>query len=39
VAEKIPDLRITGEESGDLLVVGWGGSRGYLYYSRQGITV
>ena len=30
VAEKIPDLKITGEESGDLLVVGWGGSRGYL---------
>jgi len=30
VAEKIPDLKVTGEESGDLLVVGWGGSRGYL---------
>jgi 2-oxoglutarate/2-oxoacid ferredoxin oxidoreductase subunit alpha len=30
VAEKIPDLKVYGEESGDLLVVGWGGSRGYL---------
>jgi len=30
VAEKIPDLKVTGSDSGDLLVVGWGGSRGYL---------
>jgi 2-oxoglutarate ferredoxin oxidoreductase subunit alpha len=30
VADKIPDLTVYGEESGDLLVVGWGGSRGYL---------
>ncbi len=30
VAEKIPDLNVHGEDSGDLLVVGWGGSRGYL---------
>jgi len=30
VADKIPGLKIYGEESGDLLVVGWGGSRGYL---------
>lgn len=30
VAEKIPDLKVTGSNSGDLLVVGWGGSRGYL---------
>jgi 2-oxoglutarate ferredoxin oxidoreductase subunit alpha len=30
VADKIPDLKVWGEESGDLLVVGWGGSRGYL---------
>jgi 2-oxoglutarate ferredoxin oxidoreductase subunit alpha len=30
VAEKIPDLTVSGTESGDLLVVGWGGSRGYL---------
>ncbi|MBS1231368.1 MAG: transporter, partial [Bacteroidetes bacterium] len=28
VAEKIPDLRVTGEDSGDLLLIGWGGSRG-----------
>lgn len=30
VADKIPDLKVYGEDSGDLLVVGWGGSRGYL---------
>ena len=30
VADKIPDLTVYGEESGDLLFVGWGGSRGYL---------
>lgn len=30
VADEIPDLAIFGPESGDLLVVGWGGSYGYL---------
>ncbi len=30
VADNIPELKVYGEESGDLLVVGWGGSRGYL---------
>lgn len=30
VADNIPDLKIYGENSGDLLVVGWGGSFGYL---------
>ena len=30
VAEKVPDLKIRGADSGDLLLVGWGGSRGYL---------
>jgi 2-oxoglutarate ferredoxin oxidoreductase subunit alpha len=29
VVEKVPDLEVNGEESGDLLVVGWGGSYGY----------
>lgn len=29
VVEKVPDLVVNGEESGDLLVVGWGGSYGY----------
>ncbi len=29
VAEKVPDLTVSGEDSGDLLVVGWGGSYGY----------
>ena len=30
VANEIPDLEVYGAESGDLLVVGWGGSYGYL---------
>jgi 2-oxoglutarate/2-oxoacid ferredoxin oxidoreductase subunit alpha len=30
VADEIPDLVIHGESSGDLLIVGWGGSYGYL---------
>jgi 2-oxoglutarate/2-oxoacid ferredoxin oxidoreductase subunit alpha len=30
VANDIPDLKIQGAQSGDLLVVGWGGSYGYL---------
>jgi 2-oxoglutarate ferredoxin oxidoreductase subunit alpha len=30
VADSIPDLAVYGKDSGDLLVVGWGGSRGYL---------
>ncbi len=30
VATKVPDLEVCGEESGELLVVGWGGSYGYL---------
>lgn len=30
VANKIPDLKVFGKSSGDLLVVGWGGSYGYL---------
>jgi 2-oxoglutarate ferredoxin oxidoreductase subunit alpha len=30
VADKIPDLKVFGEKSGDLLVVGWGGSSGYV---------
>lgn len=29
VAAKVPDLEVSGEEEGDLLVVGWGGSYGY----------
>jgi 2-oxoglutarate ferredoxin oxidoreductase subunit alpha len=29
VVQKVPDLTISGEDSGDLLVVGWGGSYGY----------
>ncbi len=30
VAEKVPDLNAAGDKSGDLLVVGWGGSYGYI---------
>lgn len=30
VAEKIPDLKVFGEQSGNLLAVGWGGSSGYV---------
>jgi 2-oxoglutarate/2-oxoacid ferredoxin oxidoreductase subunit alpha len=30
VAFSIPDLEVQGEQSGDLLVAGWGGSYGYL---------
>jgi 2-oxoglutarate ferredoxin oxidoreductase subunit alpha len=33
VAEKVPDLKVYGKESGDLLVVGWGGSYGHLITS------
>jgi len=30
VAAKIPEIKIVGEDSGDLLLAGWGGSRVYL---------
>jgi 2-oxoglutarate ferredoxin oxidoreductase subunit alpha len=30
VANEIPDLAVQGADSGDLLVIGWGGSYGYL---------
>jgi 2-oxoglutarate ferredoxin oxidoreductase subunit alpha len=33
VTEKIPDLKVYGDDSGDLLVVGWGGSYGHLVTS------
>lgn len=29
VVDKIPELKVDGEDSGDILVVGWGGSYGY----------
>ncbi len=31
VVEKIPDLKIIGDEDADLLVVGWGGTYGHIY--------
>ncbi len=31
VVEVIPDLKILGEEKGDLLLIGWGGTYGHLY--------
>ncbi|MBN1108279.1 MAG: 2-oxoacid:acceptor oxidoreductase subunit alpha [Bacteroidales bacterium] len=30
VAARIPDMKVYGENSGDLLLIGWGGTRGYL---------
>jgi 2-oxoglutarate ferredoxin oxidoreductase subunit alpha len=30
VVEKVPDLKVFGKESADLLVIGWGGSYGHL---------
>ncbi len=30
VAEFIPELKVSGEDSGDLLIVGWGGTYGAL---------
>jgi 2-oxoglutarate ferredoxin oxidoreductase subunit alpha len=30
VANEIPDLKVYGDSTGDLLIVGWGGSFGYL---------
>jgi 2-oxoglutarate ferredoxin oxidoreductase subunit alpha len=30
IADQLPDLKVYGPESGELLVVGWGGSYGYL---------
>jgi len=31
VVEKVPDLEVVGESSGELLAVGWGGSSGYRF--------
>ncbi|MGQ9619486.1 MAG: 2-oxoacid:acceptor oxidoreductase subunit alpha [Bacteroidales bacterium] len=31
VAEKVPELKVYGEEKGDLLVVGWGGTYGHIF--------
>jgi 2-oxoglutarate ferredoxin oxidoreductase subunit alpha len=30
IADHLPELKVYGPESGDLLVIGWGGSYGYL---------
>ena len=30
VVEMVPDMKVYGEQSGDLLVVGWGGTYGYM---------
>ncbi len=35
VVEKIPDLTVFGEASGDLLMVGWGGTYGHLVTSAR----
>lgn len=31
VAKNIPDLKLIGDDEGDLLVIGWGGTYGHLY--------
>ena len=35
VADKVPGLSVSGEDTGDLLVVGWGGSYGYRVMAVQ----
>lgn len=35
VVEKVPDLKVFGEESNDLLLVGWGGTYGHLLTSAR----
>jgi 2-oxoglutarate ferredoxin oxidoreductase subunit alpha len=30
VCSKVPDLKVLGDQEGDLLLVGWGGTKGYL---------
>jgi 2-oxoglutarate/2-oxoacid ferredoxin oxidoreductase subunit alpha len=35
VTSKIPDLKVFGKESGDLLLVGWGGTYGHLITSTR----
>ncbi len=37
VLEKVPDLKVCGRDSGDLLLVGWGGSGGYLVSAVKGL--
>lgn len=35
VADFIPELEVVGEKSGDLLLVGWGGTYGHLYTAAK----
>lgn len=35
VANYIPDLEVMGKESGDVLIVGWGGTFGHLYTATK----
>ena len=35
VVTKVPDIKVSGADSGDLLVVGWGGSYGYRVVAVQ----
>ncbi len=35
VADFIPELEVMGEESGELLIVGWGGTYGHLYTAAK----
>ncbi|MEA1896936.1 MAG: 2-oxoacid:acceptor oxidoreductase subunit alpha [Bacteroidota bacterium] len=35
VVQQIPDLQVSGDEEGDLLVVGWGGTFGHLHSAAK----
>ena len=37
VADCIPDLEVIGEQSGDVLIVGWGGTFGHLYTATKNL--
>lgn len=38
VVEKVPDLTVFGEQSGDLLIVGWGSTYGHLYSATRDLV-
>lgn len=38
VVEKVPDLQIYGSQTGDLLIVGWGGTYGHLLSATRDLT-
>ncbi len=38
VADLIPELEVVGEQSGDILIVGWGGTYGHLYTATKNLV-